>query len=272
VVAKPERGILFKVGTVLRTWEGSKAKEPAKLAGLTIRVGPGFARGEGGKMRPVREHIHFLRKLEVNQEITIEIRNLERDYFGLLELTKEQRDWAMSEKKEGEKREGEKKEGEKREGEGTGGEVVGQKLVFSEGQAQAVITGVFLGRERGVIKVKVEKADGNAQWKDRRHGVMRATVGEPMLFFAQWELKAPGLNPKEGGNWQPSRHETSLLEKLRPGDRVEIGAYFDEHPRIRYLTVLARGEGEKHEGEKREGEKKEGEKKEGEKGGSEWEF
>lgn len=93
VAGKGDHGtVTFKVGRVLKTWKGNKAKRPEALKGRTIPVGPAWVReGEGGKWHPVEKHIRFLRTLKPGEELTLEIRHAERDHFAILELSREQR-------------------------------------------------------------------------------------------------------------------------------------------------------------------------------------
>ena len=92
VVAKGENNTFtFKVGRVIRVWEGNKAEHPEALVGQTVKVGPRWVQGEGGRWHPIELHVAFIRKLAPGQEHTLEIRNVERDHFSILELSAEQR-------------------------------------------------------------------------------------------------------------------------------------------------------------------------------------
>ena len=82
---------LFKVGRVLRVWEGSKARSPESLVGRTVRVGPNWRKGERGKWHPVESHVRFARGVRSGQELNLELRNAERDAFVILELSEDQR-------------------------------------------------------------------------------------------------------------------------------------------------------------------------------------
>jgi len=84
----------FKVGRVLRVWKNNEAETPRELVGRQVSVGPRWVKGEDGKWRPMELHVAFIRKLKVGQELTLEIRNEEGNHFNILELTKEQRQWA----------------------------------------------------------------------------------------------------------------------------------------------------------------------------------
>ncbi len=164
---------------------------------------------------------------------------------------------------EGEKREGVRRdgEGEKREGVLRDGEsIVGKKLAVSEKPAAATFVGTVAGRERALVRIVIEKIEGQTEWtgpkgEDGKPRAVKVVVGEPLAVCAQWEKG-------EDGKWRPSRNEMRLLGALRRGDKVEGGIYFDEHPRMAYFTVTARTEGEVRDGEKRrEGGKRDGEKK-----------
>ncbi|HOX07880.1 MAG TPA: hypothetical protein PK280_15875 [Planctomycetota bacterium] len=126
VEKKLDRGILLKVAEVVKTAEASKATDAKVLVGLSVRVGPSWVKGEEGKKgHPDELQMNFLRSLEAGKEVTLSVKNVEREYFALAELTPEQTEAAKSYKKpEGDK--GEKKpegEGDKKpEQPKTGGE------------------------------------------------------------------------------------------------------------------------------------------------------
>ena len=95
VVAKAENDTFtFRAANVLRVWKGNKAETPEALAGLTVRVGPRWSKGEDGKWHPAELHVAFIRKIEAGQEMTLEIRNVEGSHFAILELLAEQRQLA----------------------------------------------------------------------------------------------------------------------------------------------------------------------------------
>jgi hypothetical protein len=79
----------FRVDRVLRVWRNNKAGRPEALVGKIILVHP---RWKNGKVVPL--HLAFTRRLEAGQAVTLEIINSERDLFGILELSKEQREAA----------------------------------------------------------------------------------------------------------------------------------------------------------------------------------
>ncbi len=95
VVEKGEKNVFWlRVAKVLKVWKNNKAKTPKDLEGRTVRVGPRWKKGENGKWHPVELHVAFIKKLEEKQELTVEIANHEGDFFSILELSKEQREWA----------------------------------------------------------------------------------------------------------------------------------------------------------------------------------
>jgi hypothetical protein len=115
VEKKLDRGILLKVSEVVKTGEASKATDAKVLVGLSVRVGPSWVKGEDGKKgHPDELQMNFLRTLEVGKEVTLSVKNVEREYFAITELTPEQTEAAKNYKKpEGDK--GEKKpEGDKK--------------------------------------------------------------------------------------------------------------------------------------------------------------
>jgi len=94
VTAKADRGIDFKVTEVVKTWEASKAADPKVLLGLTVKVTASWVKGEGEKKgHPNELQLRFLKKLEVGQEATLDVKNVERDVFAIAELTKDQLAW-----------------------------------------------------------------------------------------------------------------------------------------------------------------------------------
>ena len=102
VTAKGEANtIQFKVGRLLPVWKGSEAEKPELILGRTVTVGSQRKIVADGVVHFSEIHVAFLKKLEVGQELTLEIRNVEGDGFSILELTKEQREWAVSAKEEG---------------------------------------------------------------------------------------------------------------------------------------------------------------------------
>ena len=123
--------------------------------------------------------------------------------------------------------------------------VVGQKVVLSDKVAAATFSGVVVGREKAVLKVKIDKVEGTVEWKSPKGETGQVKVGETLAIYCTWEKG-------EGDKYHPARTTMQLFERLRAGDKVDGGLYFDEHPRLSSLTVTARGEGEKQpEGEKK---------------------
>jgi hypothetical protein len=134
-----------------------------------------------------------------------------------------------------------------------GDSIVGKKFTLTDKAATATFTGVVVGREKAVLKVKIEKIEGVTEWKGPKGEAGQVKVGETLGIFAQWEKG-------ENGKWRPAKSNMEVFRKLRVGDKVEGGLYFEEHPRLACITVTARGEGERHP-EKRPEEKKPEEKK-----------
>jgi hypothetical protein len=95
VVEKGEKGTFaFKVARVLRVWKNNEADTPEALAGRTVPVGPRWQKADGGRWRPIESHVAFIRTLAAGDEITLEIQNVEREHFALLELSADQREQA----------------------------------------------------------------------------------------------------------------------------------------------------------------------------------
>ncbi len=117
---------MFKVGRVLRVWDGNKAQNPGALAGRTVWVGPRWVEGDGRIWHPVERHVAFIRRVRTGQEMTLEIANAEGSHFSILELTAEQRRSLRGEgdgrEREGERREGGERDREREEDRREGGE------------------------------------------------------------------------------------------------------------------------------------------------------
>ncbi len=128
-------------------------------------------------------------------------------------------------------------------------------MVVSEGESTARFVGVVKHLKEAVLYIRIEEIKGQTTWKHPKTGKHQAKADSTVGFCAQWE--------KREGRWHPSRREMEVFKALRPGDRVECGAYFDEHPRLRVVEIEGRArEGEKH----RDGEKKEGRERDGDGG------
>lgn len=102
--ADPIRGFAGSVrGVVTGRTEGSFRMKVVEvtgmpghpLAGRTIAVAPGFARGEAGDVIPHRVHGPFVRRLAEGQPLTIDLRHAGDDVFVIGELSGEQSDWAL---------------------------------------------------------------------------------------------------------------------------------------------------------------------------------
>jgi hypothetical protein len=130
-----------------------------------------------------------------------------------------------------------------------GDSIVGKKFVLSDKAVESTVTGVVVGRERLALKVKVEKVEGTTEWKNPKGETVKITVGETVAIYGQHEKG-------EDGKWHPAKATAELYEKLRAGDKLVAGLYFDERLRPAYITVTARGEGEKQPEKKPEGDKK----------------
>jgi hypothetical protein len=111
VIGKGEHNaVTFKVARVIKVWKNNKATNPKALEGKTWPVAPSWHK-VNGKWHPVEMHLKFLRTLKPGEELTLELKHAEREYFAILELTKEQRERAEGD-------DGEKEEHAEREREG----------------------------------------------------------------------------------------------------------------------------------------------------------
>ncbi|MHC4605359.1 MAG: hypothetical protein ACYTAF_00295, partial [Planctomycetota bacterium] len=95
VTSKNDDGtFFFYIGRVLKVWEDNKASKPNKLAGMTVRIGPRWEKGDDGKWHKVDIHELFIKKLQKEDELNLEIFHAEADRFAILELSEEQAKWA----------------------------------------------------------------------------------------------------------------------------------------------------------------------------------
>ncbi|MHC4914356.1 MAG: FecR domain-containing protein [Planctomycetota bacterium] len=269
VVAKGDKDTFtFKVGRVLQTWRGSKARRPQALVGQTVKVGPRWHKTDRG-WRPVAVHVAFIRKLKPGHEFTIEIANFEGNGFSILELGEEQRKWAMqgSEGEGGERKEGEHKEGERKEGE-------------REGALPAGVIG-FSGSVRGVVVAKNEKGFtfkvGRVlrTWEGNKAPRPNDLVGMTLKVGPRWEKKHGKRRPVFA-------HVVFIHHVVKPGAEMNLDIKHAERDVFMILElsgdqrelvekVVHEMRKKRHrEGEKREGGERDGEKKEGE--GGDWDF
>ena len=90
VEGKHERGIVFRVSKVVRTWKNNEARMPKLLEGKSVPVGPSWHKVEG-RWRPSEPHVRFLRSLRAGERLTLELKHAEHEHFAILELDAEQR-------------------------------------------------------------------------------------------------------------------------------------------------------------------------------------
>jgi len=262
VVKKGDRNtIFFKVGRLLKVWDGNKAKTPKSIVGLTVWVGPRWVKGDGGKWRPLERHVAFLKKLKKGAELTLEIRNGDGDWFHILELPKEDGECKEG-KKDGEckkgKKEGEHKEGGEKEGKGDKETALPKSLHG------------FSGMVRGVV---VKKGDRNAfffkvcrlvkTWKGNKAKNPRAIVGLTVKVGPRW---------KKGkrGKWHPLEMHVAFIRMLKKGQELTLEIAHAERDVFHILELseeqrkMVKKHCEKHEGNKDGGKCDKGDKKDGE--------
>ena len=93
VKAKGEKNTFqFQVSRVIRAGDDSKAQDPKALEGRTIRVGPRYEQALNGEWRPMEQQVAYIAKLEVGQELTLPVRNVERDEFAIVEVGRGQQE------------------------------------------------------------------------------------------------------------------------------------------------------------------------------------
>lgn len=85
VAAKTDRGLLLDVDKVLKTWRGSKAKDPKSLVGKKVHVVV-HADGRYGKL--VRK---FVQSLKEGERVELDVAHREGEVLVILELTEQQR-------------------------------------------------------------------------------------------------------------------------------------------------------------------------------------
>ncbi len=114
----PPAGFRGKVaGTVLRKTDAHvvlTVSAPEEFAGRTINL--------QNERKPVTErlkiHASYLRKLDLGQEVVVDVRPMDGGDFALGELTEEQAGWALKEEKKKQERKPDPKKPPVREGEG----------------------------------------------------------------------------------------------------------------------------------------------------------
>jgi hypothetical protein len=247
VVAKDEKGFVLKIAKILKLWDGNKAENPESGIGKKLLVTPRWQQGDDGKWYRNDLHVAFIKKLEVGDEITIELRHVEGNALQILELSEEQRQLARAEGDgEGEKKgdkEGEK-EG-KKDAQKEGDKEKGEKAELPE---KGVVVGEITQLKDLSFKLKVIEAGKGCE----------ALANETMEFLVRWIQKE--------GKWIPDPKEVKVFGQLRLGDRVKVEFCRDEHWRVNKIQVLKRAEEKRvEELKKKQREAEELEKKEREK-------
>lgn len=82
VVEKREGQVVFKVGRILQTWKHNRAKDAEAMIGKNVLV-------EAGKHDPIQR---FVTKLEVGEELSLDVAHKEGEALTILELTEDQRE------------------------------------------------------------------------------------------------------------------------------------------------------------------------------------
>lgn len=85
VVAKTDRGLLVDVQKVLKTWRGSKAKDPKSLVGKKVHV---IVHAEGRYGKLVRK---FIQSVKEGERVELDVAHRDGEVLVILELTEEQR-------------------------------------------------------------------------------------------------------------------------------------------------------------------------------------
>ena len=85
VVAKTDRGLVLQVEKVLKTWRGSKAKDPKSLVGKKVHV---IVHAEGRYGKLVRK---FVQTVKEGERIELDVAHRDGEVLVILELTEEQR-------------------------------------------------------------------------------------------------------------------------------------------------------------------------------------
>jgi len=203
----------FKVARVLKVWKNNKAENPEALVGLSVLVRPRWVKRDNGRWHPVEIHAAFIRKLKVNQELTLEIRNDEGNAFSILELSKEQREWAT--------------------GGGEGGESGDKEEALPEG-----VRG-FSGQVRGVVKAK---GDGNTfrfhvgrvlkVWKNNKAKNPEALAGRTVRVGPRWVQG-------ENGKWHPLEGHIAFIRQLKVGQELTLEIFNAEASHFNLLELSA---------------------------------
>lgn len=214
---RTEKGfVTIEVAKLEKTWKANEAKDPEKIVGRTVTVGPRWVKGEEGRWHAVERHVKFLAKLRPGEELSIELRYAELGRFAILELTKEQRARAEKPAEEAKKEEAEEHPEDRGAPEGLAG---------------------FSGRVRGVVVAKDEKGGVTLKvaklldvWKGSRATKPKAIVGRTVPVGPRWEKG-------ENGKWHRVEAHVRFLHTLSPGDEITLEIRHAERDRFAILEL-----------------------------------
>ena len=95
VVAKGDGHLLLAVGRIVSSRKESSAEVAATIPGRTLKVSVATSKRKDGESQPDKMHFLFVRKLEVGQEVSLDVRQIKGDDFVIGALDEEQVQWAI---------------------------------------------------------------------------------------------------------------------------------------------------------------------------------
>ncbi|MBI4569796.1 MAG: hypothetical protein HY719_15495 [Planctomycetes bacterium] len=249
-VQKDGLGFRLKVAKVLQVWKGNKAPKPESAVGQTLLINVPWEKGEGGKWRPVGNHVRFIRTLEPGEEVEIEVVNDEGERLHVLELSEAQRERAAAEGEEGKRETAEKpakpedhkekpaapaaKPESAKEGEPA------KKAEQPPAPEPTLPEGLrgFVGNLRGKV-VSIHPEGREFKLKVAKVGPLRRenkatkpslAAGETLLISAAWQKG-------KGGAWVPHDAHARFIRGLKAGEEVEVAVRNDEGGRMHLMDL-----------------------------------
>ncbi|MBI3857591.1 MAG: FecR domain-containing protein [Planctomycetes bacterium] len=94
VVAKGDAHLVIAVNEVVSSRKDSSAEAAAQLPGRTLKVSAAGSRRKDGEAPPDKMQLLFVRRVEIGQELTLDVRQFKGDEFTIGALSEEQVQWA----------------------------------------------------------------------------------------------------------------------------------------------------------------------------------
>ena len=217
VVSKQKNGFVLKVEKIEKLWKGNKAKNAESVIGKKVLINVQWEQHKKGKWRPVPLQAKYVEKLKVGAVISIEVKNDEGERLHILELSKEQREWA--EKKEEKKEEPKDKKEEK-----------DWKKEFEIPEGMIGFSGIL----EGVVVKKVDRgfvlkvAGVPKVWDDSKAKNTASVINKNVIIFVGWVKN-------DKGKWHPNEKHIKFVKELKLEQKLKIEAKNFEG---RHLSIL----------------------------------